>query len=83
MTSAFWFQGKYSEIDVIENIGQASKPESSWIDSTMMMNTHYYKEGWDKDIKTPFHWKMPTTSASDYHIYGVLWKDEKTRTPCW
>ncbi|MFC1763307.1 hypothetical protein ACFL6U_14665 [Planctomycetota bacterium] len=78
MTSAFWFQGKYSEIDVIENIGRATEPNSAWINQTMMMNTHFYKEGWDKDRKTPVQWKMPVPASEDYQVYGVWWKDEKT-----
>jgi len=78
MTSAFWFQGKYSEIDVIENIGEVTEPNSVWVNDTMMMNTHFYKEGWDKDRKTPFNWKMPSPSSAAYHIYGVWWKDKNT-----
>jgi len=78
MTSAFWFQGKYSEIDVIENIGNPSEPNSLWIRDTMMMNTHFYKEGWDKDRKTAVNWKMPSPSSAVYHVYGVWWKNENT-----
>lgn len=78
MTSAFWFQGTYSEIDVIENMGNASLEEKKWMNSSMMTNTHYYKEGWDNDVNTPFNWAMPTSSASEYHVYGVWWKDAKT-----
>ncbi len=77
MTSAFWFQGKYSEIDVIENIGCASEPNSVWINDTMMMNAHYYKGGWKNDRATPTRWKMPGP-ATDYHVYGVWWKDKNT-----
>jgi len=78
MTSAFWLQGKYSEIDVIENIGNASEPNSVWINQTMMTNTHYFKGGWDKDRKTPFNWKMPSPSSAEYHVYAVWWKDQDT-----
>lgn len=75
MTSAFWFQGKYSEIDVIENVGDASLSGSNWIEDTMMMNTHYYVGGWDNDIKTPMKWKMPTPARKEFHTYGVWWRD--------
>jgi hypothetical protein len=75
MTSAFWFQGKYSEIDVIENVGNASNPKSEWINDTMMINTHYFKGGWGKDRNTPIKWQMPGP-ATDYHVYGVWWKDK-------
>jgi hypothetical protein len=78
MTSAFWFQGKYSEIDVIENIGAVSEPNSVWVNNTMMTNTHFYKQGWDKDEKTPYNWKMPAPSSAEYHVYAVWWKDEHT-----
>lgn len=78
MTSAFWFQGTYSEIDVIENMGNASLEEKKWMNQSMMTNTHYYKDGWDNDINTPFNWTMPSPSASEYHVYGVWWKDAKT-----
>jgi hypothetical protein len=74
MTSAFWFQGKYSEIDVIENIGRPTEPNSAWMTDTMTMNTHYFKEGWKKDRKTPVNWKMPGP-VTDVHVYGVWWKD--------
>jgi hypothetical protein len=78
MTSAFWFQGKYSEIDVIENMGEVTEPNSVWVNKTMMTNTHFYKQGWDKEKKTPFNWKMHSPSSAEYHVYAVWWKDERT-----
>jgi hypothetical protein len=78
MTSAFWFQGKYSEIDVVENIGKATNPESRWIENTMMINTHFFKKGWKKDRATPVKWEMPGDAGSDYHVYGVWWKNKKS-----
>jgi len=76
MTSAFWFQGKYSEIDVVEQLGAPKDipSRSRW----MLMNTHYYPDGWEHDRKTPESWQMPSGAADDYHIYGVWWKDENT-----
>ena len=78
MTTAFWFQGKYSEIDVIENIGRASLEENRWIDDTMMINTHFFRSGWKKDIATPRKWKMPTRARDRFHTYGMWWKDANT-----
>lgn len=76
MTSSFWFQGAYSEIDVIENTGSPSNPDVDWMDRTMMMNTHYYPDGWDKDIKTPEKWEMPELARDAFQVFGVWWKDD-------
>ncbi len=80
MTSAFWFQGNPTEIDVIENIGDASNSSSTWIENTMMMNTHYYPDGFNTPthVKTPRQWTMPTLAREEYHVYGVWWKDGNT-----
>ena len=76
MTSSFWFQGKYSEIDVVEQLGVSLKnPGNSLL---MLMNTHYFIDGWEKDKATPKSWRMPTGSAETFHVYGVWWKDENT-----
>lgn len=76
MTSSFWFQGKYSEIDVVEQLGAPIvQPARSQL---MLMNTHYFKDGWKKDIATPRNWKMPSGAADDYHVYGVWWIDQDT-----
>ena len=76
MTSSFWFQGKYSEIDVVEQIGHSLKnPENG---KQMLMNTHYFAQGWDHDTATPRKAPMPTGSAQAYHTYGVWWKDAGT-----
>lgn len=78
MTSAFWFQGKYTEIDVIENLGRASLEKSRWVEDTMMMNTHSFPEGWKQDVATPRQWKMPAAARDRFHTYGVWWQDAKT-----
>jgi beta-glucanase (GH16 family) len=76
MTSSFWFQGQYSEIDVVEQLGApATYPSRS---KFMLMNTHFFKDGWDMDRKTPKFWSMPSGSADDFHVYGVWWKDKDT-----
>ena len=73
MTSSFWLQGKHSEIDVVEQIGDSAKnPEKG---KQMLMNTHYFAQGWDHDIATPRQAPMPTEAAQAYHIHGVWWKD--------
>ena len=76
MTSSFWFQGKYSEIDVVEQIGHSLKnPENG---KQMLMNTHDFAQGWNHDIATPRKAPMPTGAAQAYHTYGVWWRDAKT-----
>lgn len=76
MTSSFWLQGKYSEIDVVEEIGRSLKnPDNR---SLMLMNTHYFAAGWDHDKTTPTRWRMPSGAADAYHVYGVWWKDKHT-----
>lgn len=76
MTSSFWFQGKFSEIDVVEQIGASVKyPEKG---RQMLANTHYFRDGWAKDKTTPTHWEMPSGSADAFHVYGVWWKGPRT-----
>jgi beta-glucanase (GH16 family) len=76
MTSSFWFQGKYSEIDVVEQFGASIKnPKNATL---MLMNTHYFGEGWKKDKATPKHQPMSSGAADAFHIYGVWWKDATT-----
>ena len=76
MTSSFWLQGKYSEIDVVEEIGHSEDEPGKG--QLMLMNTHFYRDGWPLDKATPKDWVMPTSSAQDYHVYGVWWKDANT-----
>jgi hypothetical protein len=76
MTSSFWFQGKYSEIDVVEQVGGSIKNPANGM--LMLMNTHYFSDGWAKDKATPKSWKMPAGAADTFHVYGVWWKDENT-----
>lgn len=76
MTSSFWMQGRYSEIDVVEQVGGSVKqPEQG---SLMIMNTHFFPNGFDTKIETPQRWKMPVESGADFHVYGVWWKDKNT-----
>jgi len=73
MSNAFWFQGNASEIDVIENFGWPINSPGNL--QQMLMNTHYYPNGWGSDVTTPVQWTMPTRDCDEYHIYGVWWKD--------
>ncbi len=76
MTSSFWFQGKYSEIDVVEQLGDSIKNPGH--DTLMMSNTHYFPDGWATDKGSPRECKMTTGSADAFHVYGLWWKDENT-----
>jgi len=76
MTSSFWFQGKYSEIDVVEQFGAPLKEPSR--SRLMLMNTHYFSGGWKSDRATPVKWPMPSGAADEYHVYGAWWKDKDT-----
>ncbi len=73
MANSFWFQGSPTEIDVIENCGWPIDTPSDL--QQMLMNTHYYPNGWNYDTNTPTQWTMPTRDCDEYHIYGVWWKD--------
>ena len=76
MTSSFWFQGDYSEIDAVEQIGRPlAHPQNN---QYMLMNTHFYPSGWGDDRKTPERWRMPYAAAEDFHRYGIWWRDEAT-----
>ena len=76
MTSSFWFQGKYSEIDVVEQLGAPKdQPDRG---KYMLINTHYYPDGWESDNKTPVTRQMDTGAADEFHVYGMWWKDENT-----
>lgn len=78
MTSSFWFQGNYSEIDVVEELG--ASVSNSWKNGYMFMNTHYFPNGWSSDSTTPCQWLMPTTCDSGFHTYGCWWKDTRNIT---
>jgi hypothetical protein len=78
MTSSFWFQGKYSEIDVVEEIGEPSNPRMHPERDLMLMNTHFFTPGFKTDKATPKRWKMPSGAADAFHTYGVWWRDAKT-----
>ncbi len=75
MTSSFWFRvGQFSEIDVIEHIGNPSKANrQDDLPFEYAANTHYYgKHQGLKNKKAT--WKMPTRGRDKFHIYGFWWK---------
>ena len=76
MTSSFWLQGKYSEVDIAEQMGsQERRPDGELY---MFMCTHYFAESWKNDKFTPKKWKMPAAAADVFHVYGAWWKDKNT-----
>lgn len=77
VTSSFWLQGKNSEIDVVEHIGASTKrPRQAQV---MRSALHYgFQESWKNDRQVVTTWQMPGSSADDFHVYGVWWKDADT-----
>ncbi len=78
MTSSFWFRvGKFSEIDVIEHIGNPSRANrQNDLPFEYAANTHYYgpHQGLPPKKST---WKMPVRGRDDFHVYGLWWKSPK------
>ncbi len=75
MTSSFWFRvGSFSEIDVIEHIGNPSvERRQNDLPFEYAANTHYYgKHAGLKNKKAT--WKMPERGRDDFHTYGFWWK---------
>ncbi len=75
MTSSFWFRvGDFSEIDVIEHIGNPSiDKRQKDLPFKYQANTHYYgKHKGLKNKKTSY--TMPTRGRDDFHTYGFWWK---------
>jgi hypothetical protein len=79
MTTAFWFQGDYSEIDRQENLGAPSSPNWTQLANTDQINTHYFPGGFELgDKKTPKFINNLSPGVGDtYYIYGVWWKDSR------
>jgi hypothetical protein len=74
MTSSFWFQGEYSEIDVVEQIGAPIlAPQRS---QYMLMNTHYFTGSPKQNQATPAKSKMSSGAAEQFHVYGVWWQNQ-------
>ncbi len=74
MTSSFWMQGKYSELDIVEQLGAPlNEPFKS---RYMMTTTRYFKGGWDQVRDTAMRWRMPSGAGQKYHVYGIWWRDK-------
>lgn len=73
MTTSFWFQGKLSEMDVIEDIGAPTKAGEEHVEWEMKMNTHYFPDGWETDKATPGVYRMDVRPREDFHIYAMEW----------
>lgn len=75
MTSSFWFRvGQFSEIDVIEHIGNPSRDDrQDDLPYEYAANTHYYgpHNGLDNKKAT---WRMPVRGRDGFHTYGFWWK---------
>jgi beta-glucanase (GH16 family) len=76
MSSSFWMQGKYSEIDVAEQFGEPIN--RSWRRRYMLMDTHYFSGNPRSDHHVPARSQMSTAADDKYHIYGVWWKDKNS-----
>jgi beta-glucanase (GH16 family) len=75
MSSSFWFQGKYSEIDVAEQFGDPTfRP---WRNQYMLMDTHFSRGNPKSDEHAPAKSKM-SSSSDQYHVYGIWWKDKSS-----
>ncbi|SIS85326.1 Por secretion system C-terminal sorting domain-containing protein [Zobellia uliginosa] len=75
MTSSFWFRvGKFSEIDVIEHIGNPSKENrQDDLPYQYHVNTHYYgKHAGLQPLGTEY--KMPGRGRDNFYTYGFWWK---------
>lgn len=76
MTSSFWFRvGQYSEIDVIEHVGDPSdNTKDSYLPYQYHANTHCYGQ-YAGLPSVAAEWQMPARGRDEYHTYGLWWKD--------
>lgn len=76
MTSAFWFRvGKFSEIDIIEHIGNPSR-ESRQEDLPFEYNTNTHYYGVHQGLSPKKNvWTMPVRGRDGFHTYGMWWKN--------
>lgn len=74
-TSSFWLKGTFSEIDITEAVGASSRrPQMA---NRMHASSHYLSNGGKTDQVTTA--MIPTlTPVTDWHTYGVWWKDART-----
>ncbi|HVP83437.1 MAG TPA: family 16 glycosylhydrolase [Rhizomicrobium sp.] len=74
-TSSFWLKGTFSEIDITEAVGASNKRHE--MANRMHASSHYLSNGGKIDQVTTA--MIPTlSSVTDWHTYGVWWKDART-----
>ncbi len=79
MTSAYWFQGKYSEIDVIENFGAPTAAKYQGHETHYKSNLHYFAAGWNNDQSTPWESAiLKPACGTKFYTYGVWWENATT-----
>ena len=79
MTSSFWFRmGDYSEIDVIEHLGNPTFRKDPLVEYSYGCNTHVYGEKRNEGFSIGDHHHMSTRGADEFHTYGFWWKDPET-----
>ena len=75
MTSSYWFRvGQFSEIDVIEHIGNPSRDNrDADLPFQYHVNTHYYgKHAGLPNLAKEY--KMKDRGRDRFHVYGFWWK---------
>lgn len=82
MSSAIWFRvGNYSEIDIIEHIGNASNSQSETLNKDLSYQYHtnaFHYTGNIVHAVERNEWTMQTRGRDEYHVYGLWWKDPNT-----
>lgn len=79
MTNSFWFRmGDYSEIDVIEHMGNPTKPSRALMQYEYGTNTHVYGQKRDQGYSHGKKFYMSTKGNEEFHVYGFWWKDPET-----
>lgn len=76
-TSSFWMKGTQDEIDVVESAGANEQRAKDWSPHSTHASTHFFTKNPDRDKSTTSTIKI-RRSASEWHVYGAWWKDEKT-----
>ncbi|WP_010178845.1 T9SS type A sorting domain-containing protein [Aquimarina agarilytica] len=76
MTSSFWFRlGNYSEIDVIEHVGNPSNRSKASQEFEYAANTHYY--GQYREVpRLGKKWIMPKRGREVFHNFGMFWAQD-------
>jgi hypothetical protein len=79
MTNSFWFRmGDYSEIDVIEHMGNPALDIKDIMQYEYACNTHVYGSKRDQGYSHGMKHYMGTRGNEEFHVYGFWWKDPNT-----